>query len=500
MAAPLAPDFAESVLWQEQAPAPTEPGAEPQRPAARRDLPDRARRDRGRGGLRGGVRGPGAGGRRPRRLVLDADAGAVGGASTRNGGMVIPELKAGPAALERALGPLGRRLYAEVNEAFDHVEALTAGPAPLIACDYERSGQLYLAHAARLVPAPAGHGPGARRAGRAGAVRPPRPSWATRSDRRPTTAASSSSAQAGSTPPGSTAASWPGPGTPVPGSSAAHVRARSATGPARGGGASRVGRPATAPPTSGGRRGRRVHERLRRRAMPELAAAGTAGRQLHHRHRGAGPRAGPLGRPRGRMFVDSKNFLFYWRLTPDGRVVFGGRRSLARSTLAQARDFLYDSMVAVHPQLAGVRGRPGVGRRRGRHARPAAARRAGCDGAWYATGCNGGGVAAQHVDGHDARAAPGRRRSAPGVRRAPAPGHPPAPLAPSCTSPPSACVPLAGPRLPSLTRVTLHPRAVRGNGSHAPSLRPWVPHSEPAPDPRPSGTLSLTGRGTRPAA
>jgi len=87
------------------------------------------------------------------RSVLVVDAHPVGwGASTRNGGMVIPELKAGPAALARAYGPLGGRMYAEVNEAFDHVEALAAGPGPEIPCDYARTGQLYLAHAARLVP------------------------------------------------------------------------------------------------------------------------------------------------------------------------------------------------------------------------------------------------------------------------------------------------------------------------------------------------------------
>jgi glycine/D-amino acid oxidase-like deaminating enzyme len=84
--------------------------------------------------------------------VVVLDAHPVGwGASTRNGGMVIPELKAGPAALERVYGPLGRRMYAEVNEAFDHVESLVAGAAPAIACDYARTGQLYLAHSARRV-------------------------------------------------------------------------------------------------------------------------------------------------------------------------------------------------------------------------------------------------------------------------------------------------------------------------------------------------------------
>ena len=44
--------------------------------------------------------------------------------------------------------------------------------------------------------------------------------------------------------------------------------------------------------------------------------------------------------PRNRMLVDTKNFLFYWRLSPDGRMLFGGRRSLAAVTVAEARDFL----------------------------------------------------------------------------------------------------------------------------------------------------------------
>lgn len=63
--------------------------------------------------------------------------------------------------------------------------------------------------------------------------------------------------------------------------------------------------------------------------------------------------------PRGRMFFDSRNFLNYWRLSPDGsRVLFGGRTSFAPMSVEEARDRLYGAMVAVHPQLAGV----GVGR------------------------------------------------------------------------------------------------------------------------------------------
>jgi glycine/D-amino acid oxidase-like deaminating enzyme len=59
--------------------------------------------------------------------------------------------------------------------------------------------------------------------------------------------------------------------------------------------------------------------------------------------------------PRGRMLFDSRNFLSYWRLSPDGRrMLFGGRTSFAPTTVERARDRLYEVMTAVHPQLAGV--------------------------------------------------------------------------------------------------------------------------------------------------
>ncbi len=83
-------------------------------------------------------------------VVVDRDPLGVG-ASTRNGGMVIPELKAGPAGLTAKYGPVGRRMYDEVNEAFDQVETLVADEG--IDCDYARSGQLYLAHNRAHVPA-----------------------------------------------------------------------------------------------------------------------------------------------------------------------------------------------------------------------------------------------------------------------------------------------------------------------------------------------------------
>jgi glycine/D-amino acid oxidase-like deaminating enzyme len=59
--------------------------------------------------------------------------------------------------------------------------------------------------------------------------------------------------------------------------------------------------------------------------------------------------------PRGRLFFDSRNFLCYWRLSPDGsRVLFGGRTSFAPTTVEASRDRLYQAMLRIHPQLAGV--------------------------------------------------------------------------------------------------------------------------------------------------
>ena len=96
--------------------------------------------------------------------------------------------------------------------------------------------------------------------------------------------------------------------------------------------------------------------------------------------------------PTGRMMVDTKNLLFYWRMTPDGRLAFGGRRSLAPSTVAQAADFLYDAMVTIHPQLADTAidaawgGEVAMTLDRMPHVGQVGS-------TWYATGCNGSGVA-----------------------------------------------------------------------------------------------------------
>jgi len=96
--------------------------------------------------------------------------------------------------------------------------------------------------------------------------------------------------------------------------------------------------------------------------------------------------------PRGRMFFDTKNFLNYWRLTPDNRVLFGGRASMWPTSIERTAAILQRSMVTVHPQLHGVRvayawgGRVAFTYDRMVHAGRV-------DGTAYAVGCCGSGVA-----------------------------------------------------------------------------------------------------------
>ncbi|MGZ6268945.1 MAG: NAD(P)/FAD-dependent oxidoreductase [Candidatus Limnocylindrales bacterium] len=59
--------------------------------------------------------------------------------------------------------------------------------------------------------------------------------------------------------------------------------------------------------------------------------------------------------PRGRMFFDTKNFLYYWRLTPDGRLLFGGRASFAPTSVDHTARILGRAMRRVHPQVAQAR-------------------------------------------------------------------------------------------------------------------------------------------------
>ena len=58
--------------------------------------------------------------------------------------------------------------------------------------------------------------------------------------------------------------------------------------------------------------------------------------------------------PRNRMIYDSKHFLYYYRLTPDNRMLFGGRDAFfpeSESTVRESAELLRQGMVDVYPQL-----------------------------------------------------------------------------------------------------------------------------------------------------
>jgi glycine/D-amino acid oxidase-like deaminating enzyme len=58
--------------------------------------------------------------------------------------------------------------------------------------------------------------------------------------------------------------------------------------------------------------------------------------------------------PRNRMIYDSKNFLYYYRLTPDRRMLFGGRAAFFpenENTVRESARILREGMMDVYPQL-----------------------------------------------------------------------------------------------------------------------------------------------------
>jgi len=62
--------------------------------------------------------------------------------------------------------------------------------------------------------------------------------------------------------------------------------------------------------------------------------------------------------PRNRMIYDSKNYLYYYRLTPDGRMLFGGRAAFFPEndrTIRQSAELLRRGMIRVYPQLRDAR-------------------------------------------------------------------------------------------------------------------------------------------------
>ena len=121
--------------------------------------------------------------------------------------------------------------------------------------------------------------------------------------------------------------------------------------------------------------------------------------------------------PKGRAFFDTKNFLYYWHISADRRMVFGGRASMLPTSIDRTAAILHRGLLEVHPQLAGRRidyawggnvgftfdRMPHVGRTN--------------DGVAYAMGCCGTGRRADDPPRHGGRGVAGRRRGA-GARAA----------------------------------------------------------------------------------
>jgi glycine/D-amino acid oxidase-like deaminating enzyme len=58
--------------------------------------------------------------------------------------------------------------------------------------------------------------------------------------------------------------------------------------------------------------------------------------------------------PRNRMIYDSKNYIYYYRLTPDNRMLFGGRAAFfpeSGETVRRSAEILRRGMIEVYPQL-----------------------------------------------------------------------------------------------------------------------------------------------------
>jgi glycine/D-amino acid oxidase-like deaminating enzyme len=96
--------------------------------------------------------------------------------------------------------------------------------------------------------------------------------------------------------------------------------------------------------------------------------------------------------PKDRAFFDTKNFLYYWHVSRDHRMIWGGRASFLPMSFDRAATILYRGLLDVHPQLAGYRieygwtGKVGFTFDRMPHVGR-------MDGVTYAMGCCGTGVA-----------------------------------------------------------------------------------------------------------
>ncbi|MSO78493.1 MAG: FAD-binding oxidoreductase [Acidimicrobiia bacterium] len=374
-AAPLGPDYRESVLWHE--------GVERAHPAPGR-LPTEADVVVVGGGYCGLMAAAELTRRGRHVVVLEAEELGVGGASTRNGGMVIPELKYGPRALTRKYGPLGREMAESVFDACSLVARLVDEHG--IACDYQQTGGLLLAHHDAQVA-------GLRESEREWVDDLGRPAHFVDGDALHEEIGSSEYVAglvmddvAGIQP----AKYHAGlvrialdAGVELHDRTAAEVLEPRARGgwrvaTTRGVVLTKDVLVATNAYIDG------LVPPLKRRVLPVgsfIIATGVLDEDVAR-----------AVIPRGRMVFDTRNLLAYWRLSPDRRMVFGGRTSLAPMSVAKARDRLYEEMVRIHPQLDGMPldfawgGHVAITFDRMPHFGRV-------NGVAYATGCNGTGIA-----------------------------------------------------------------------------------------------------------
>lgn len=282
------------------------------------------------------------------RSVLVLEKHELGfGASTRNGGMIHPGVKLELDELFKKLGPLGRSVYDFTVEAFLAAEKMFEDEG--LECDYHRSGHLYLAsreshvesirsierlyrgrlgQEATFVPKDALQGEVGSKSFHAGVVvelsggLDPAKFHAGLAE-----SAIRAGVSIAEDTPATSISPRPKGGFDV-GTPRETVRTRNVV-----------------VATNGYRDG--LVPWLRRRVVP-IGSYIIATEQLD-------PALAAEVIPKKRMLFDSKNFLNYWRLSPDGRMLFGGRASFAPTTVEIARDTLYRQMIEAHPQLEGVK-------------------------------------------------------------------------------------------------------------------------------------------------
>lgn len=269
------------------------------------------------------------------------------GASTRNGGIIHPGYKWGPRALIRRYGDeVGRALFGETLEAYRFVTGLINGEG--IDCDFRECGHVELAYA----PSHVRHLDEAQESlASAGVASTVVPRAALRDE-------IGSDAYFG-------ALAVPGSGTLHPGKWFAGLAASADAAGVdlhEGVRARRLRRPSN---------GRLVVETDRGAIEARDVVVATNGYtdgfvpSLRRRIIPIGsyiiatePLPEDLARelsPRGRAFFDSKNFLYYWHVSADRRMVFGGRASFMPTSVDRTAAILHRGLLQVHPQLAGYR-------------------------------------------------------------------------------------------------------------------------------------------------